>query len=182
LTELARAAGRIVERGEAELPAPAGPGQPANLADALAALRRVSDAVHDLVDSHASTTVRALHAAPGTAPLLGDAHETVVAVAALLTEQHDQAVTLNRFHPDGAYTDADDGFGCGCGVTIAGAGDVYDFHRGDSEWSLARESDGRMLADGSTVFSTWEALSTTLKNAHPQQLVDDILRAITADQ
>ncbi|MHA4820005.1 hypothetical protein ACXZ65_37285, partial [Streptomyces aculeolatus] len=81
MTELARAAGRIVERGEAELPAPAGPGQPANLADALAALRRVSDAVHALVDGHASTTVRALHAAPGTAPLPGDAHETVVAVA-----------------------------------------------------------------------------------------------------
>ncbi|MHA4820340.1 hypothetical protein ACXZ65_39015, partial [Streptomyces aculeolatus] len=74
---------------------------------------------------------------PGTAPLPGDAHETVVAVAALLTEQHDQAVTLNRSHPDGAYKDAGDGFGCGCGVTIDSVGDVYDFHRGGSEWPPA---------------------------------------------
>lgn len=182
LTELARSAGRIIERGEAELPAPSGPGQPANLADAMAALRRVSDTVHDLVDRHASTTVRALHTAPSTALLPGDAHETVVAVAALLAEQHDQAVTLNQRHPDGAYKDADDGFGCGCDITIASDREQYDFHRGDSEWSLSRESDGQKLSDGSTAFSTWETLSTTLKNAHPQQLVDDILRVIAADQ
>lgn len=182
LAELALSAGRIVERGEAELPAPAETGQPANLADALVALRTVSDAVHGLVDGHASTTVRALHAAPGAAPLPGDAHETVVAVAALLAEQHDQAVTLNQRHPDGAFEDADDGFGCGCGITIAGDGDEYSFHRGDCEWSLVRESDGQKLPDGSTVFRTWETLSTTLLKAHPQQLVDDILRAIAANQ
>ncbi|MEU6611570.1 hypothetical protein ABZ922_42290 [Streptomyces shenzhenensis] len=182
LTELTRSVGRIVERGEAELPAPAGPGQSANLADALAALRTVSDTVHGLVDRHASTTVRALHTAPGTASLPGDVHETVVAVAALLAEQGGQAVTLNQRHPDGAYEDADDGFGCGCDITIASDGEKYDFHRGDSEWSLSRESDGRKLSDGSIVFSTWETLSTTLKNAHPQQLVDDILRVIAADQ
>ncbi|MFF2654298.1 hypothetical protein [Streptomyces sp. NPDC058045] len=111
LTELTRSVGRIIERGEAELRAPAGPGQPANLADALAALRTVSETIHGLVDRHGSTTVRALHAAPGTAPLPGSAHETVVAVAALLTEQSSLAVTLNRRHPDGAYEDADDGFG-----------------------------------------------------------------------
>lgn len=35
--------GRIAERGEAELPAPAVPGQPANLGDALAALQSVSE-------------------------------------------------------------------------------------------------------------------------------------------
>ncbi|MET8816439.1 hypothetical protein ABZW47_31115 [Streptomyces sp. NPDC004549] len=182
LTELARSTGRIIERGEAELPAPAGPGQPTNLADALAALQKVSDAVHDLVDRHASTTVHALHTAPGTAPLPRDAHETVVAVAALLTEQHDQAVTLNQRHPDGAYRDADDGFGCGCGITIASDDETYDFRRGDSEWSLTRESRGRKLPDGSVVFSTWETLTTTLENAHPQQLVDDILSVVAADQ
>ncbi|MFJ4329145.1 hypothetical protein ACIP3A_39380 [Streptomyces tricolor] len=33
--------------------------------------------------------------------------------------------------------------------------------------------------DGSTVFSCHETLSTTLKTAHPQQLVDDILRVVT---
>ncbi|WP_051856979.1 hypothetical protein [Streptomyces sp. NRRL S-1868] len=182
LAELARSASRIVERGEAELPAPAGPGKPANLADALVALRTVSDAVHSLVDGHASTTVSALHAAPGTAPLPGDAHESVVAVAALLAEQHDRTVTLNQRHRDGAFEVANDGFGCGCSVTIAGDSEEYDFNRGDSEWSLFRESDGQKQPDGSTVFSTWKTLSTTSLNAHPQQLVDDILRVIAADQ
>lgn len=64
LTELRRAVVRIVERGEAELPAPAGAGQSANMNDALEALRVVSDTLHGLAARHASTTVRALHAAP----------------------------------------------------------------------------------------------------------------------
>lgn len=180
LVELARSAGRIVERGETELPAPAGPGQPANLADALVALQTVSDAVHGLVDGHAPTTVRALHVAAGTAPLPGDAHETVVAVAALLAEQHDQAVTLNQRHHDGAFEDGD--FGCGCSVTLADDGDEWDFSRGDCEWSLLRQSDGQKQPDGSTVFGTWKALSTSLLSAHPQQLVDDILLVIAASR
>ncbi|MFB7552574.1 hypothetical protein [Streptomyces sp. NPDC056154] len=183
LQELGRAVGRIVERGEAELPAPAGAGQPANLSDALETLRSMSDTVHGLIARHASTTVRALHAAPGSAPVPADAHETVVAVAALLAEQHEGAVTLNTRHVDGAYDpESDGGFGCGCDVTIVGGGEEYDFHRGDSEWSISRESDGRELSDGSTVFDTWETLSTTLKTAHPQQLVDDVLRVIAADR
>ncbi|MFE0777108.1 hypothetical protein [Streptomyces sp. NPDC058861] len=182
LTELTRAVGRIVERGEAELPAPAGPGQPANLADVLATLRTVADTVHGLVDRHASTTVRALYAAPSTAALPEDVHETVLAVAALLAEQHDQEVTLNRRHPDGAYEGDDSGFGCGCNITIAANGEECTLYYGDSEWVLARESDGRKLPDGSTVFSNCENLSTTLKTAHPQQLVDDILPIIAADR
>ncbi|MFE5902404.1 hypothetical protein ACFQ67_34050 [Streptomyces sp. NPDC056488] len=182
LTELVRAVGRVVERGEAELPAPADPGQPANLADALTALRTVADAVHGLVDRHASTTVRALDAAPSTAALPEDVHETVVAVAALLSEQHDQAVTLTRRHPNGMYEDDGEGFGCGCDITIAADEEEYNLHHGDSEWVLTRESDGQKLSDGSTVFSNCETLSTTLKTAHPQQLVDDTLRIITADR
>ncbi|MCX4451740.1 hypothetical protein [Streptomyces sp. NBC_01789] len=73
--ELVSAVGRLVERGEAELPAPASPGQPANLTDALMALRTVADTVNDLVDRHASCIVHALDAAPGTAVLPGDVHE-----------------------------------------------------------------------------------------------------------
>ncbi|MET8827291.1 hypothetical protein ABZX40_15035 [Streptomyces sp. NPDC004610] len=178
LAELACSAGRITERGGAELPAPAGPGQPANLADALAVLRKASDTVHGLVDRHASTTVRALDSAPGTVVLPGDVHETVVAVAALPAVQHDRAVTLNRRHLDGAYEDTDDGFGCGCDITLTGDGETHNFHRGESEWSLTRESDGQNLPDGTTVFSGWETLSTTLENAHPQQLVNDILHIV----
>ncbi|MEU0698152.1 hypothetical protein ABZ349_29825 [Streptomyces niveus] len=182
LTELGRAVGRIVERGEAELPAPAGAGQSANLSDALEALRAVSGTLHDLVARHASTTVRALYAAPGSAPLPADAHAAVVAVAGLLAEQYDGAVTLNTRHEDGAYVETDDGLGCGCGITIVGDGETYDFHRGDSDWSLSRESDGRKLSNGSMVFSTWETLSTSLRSAHPQQLADDVLCVIAADQ
>ncbi|MGW2306239.1 hypothetical protein [Streptomyces sp. NPDC001809] len=182
LTGLVGAVGRIVERGEVELPAAAGPGQPANLADALTTLRTVADTVNGLVDRHASTTVRALYAAPGTAVLPGDVHETVVAVAALLAEQYDQEVTLNRRHPDGTYEDDGSGFGCGCDVTIAAGDEEFNFHRGDSEWALTRESDGTGEPGGVTTFSEWETLSTTLKTAHPQQLVDDILPIITADR
>ncbi|MFD3728780.1 hypothetical protein [Streptomyces sp. NPDC058671] len=182
LKELGQAVGRIVERGEAELPAPAGAGQPANLTDALEALRSVSEQIHGLVARHASTTVRALHDAPGSAPVPADVHETVVAVADLLAEQHDQAVTLTRRHEDGTYEDSDDGFGCGCDVTVLADGEEYNFHRGDSEWSLTRESDGRKLSDGSTVYSAYKTLSTSLKTAHPQQLANDVLHIITADR
>ncbi|WP_318212274.1 hypothetical protein [Streptomyces sp. SJL17-1] len=182
LQELGRAVGRVAERGEAVVPAAAGAGQPANLGDALATLRAVSGQIHGLVARHASTTVRALHAAPGTAPVPADAHEAVAAVAALLAEQHDRAVTLNTRHADGEYEpESDGGFGCGCDVTILAAGEEYNFHRGDSEWSLTRESDGRELSDGSTVYGTHETLSTTLKTAHPRQLVDDVLRIISDD-
>ncbi|WP_405720309.1 hypothetical protein [Streptomyces sp. NBC_00046] len=179
LQELSRGVGRIVERGEAELPALAGPGQPANLSDALETLRSVSGTIHGLVARHASTTVRALHTSPGSAPVPADAHRTVVAVASLLAGQHDGAVTLNTRHEDGDYDpESDEGFGCGCDVTIVGDDEAYNFHRGDSEWSIIRDSDGRTLPDGSTLYDTHETLSTTLKTAHPQQLADDILRFI----
>lgn len=183
LRELGRAMERIVERGEAGPDVPAGSGQSANLGDALKTLRSVSDTVQDLVDRHASTTVRALHAAPGSAPVPADAHETVVAVAALLTDQHDGAVTLTSAHEDGGYDPEDDGgFGCGCNVTLLANGDAYGFGRGDSEWSLHKESDGHELPDGSKVFDHWETLSTTLETAHPQQLAQDVLRIVAADR
>ncbi|MFZ3495183.1 hypothetical protein ACODT5_18500 [Streptomyces sp. 5.8] len=183
LRELERAVERIVERGEAELDVPAGAGQSADLSDALKTLRSVSDTVQDLVARHASTTVRALHAAPGSAPLPADAHETVVAVAALLADQHDGTVTLATLHEDGAYDPDDDGgFGCGCNVTLLANGDAYHFGRGDSEWSLHKESDGIEQPDGSKVFDRWESLSSTLETAHPQQLAQDVLRIVSADR
>ncbi|WP_405816749.1 hypothetical protein [Streptomyces sp. NBC_00040] len=183
LLELRRSVGRIVERGEADLVAPAGAGQPANLADALKTLQSLSDTIHGLVARHASTTVRALDAALGSAPVPADAHQAVVAVAALLAEQHEGEVTLNTRHEDGDYDpQSDDGFGCGCDVTVLDAEEVYNFHRGDSEWSVTRDSDGRELPDGSTVFDTRETLSTSLKTAHPRQLTDDVLYVIATDR
>lgn len=104
-----------------------------------------------------------------------------MAVAALLAEQHGQAVTLNRRHENSEFEGTGDGFGCGCNVTILSGDEEYSFHRGDSEWWLTRESDGRKLSDGSIVYDACETLSTTWKIAHPQQLVDDVLRIIADD-
>ncbi|MFE6225322.1 hypothetical protein [Streptomyces sp. NPDC057854] len=181
LAELGRAVGRIAERGEAEVPAPAAPGERANLADALAALRTVSEQLHALADQHASPTVRALHAAPGSAPVPADAHETVAAVAGLLTEQYGQAVTLKRAHEDGDFEERGDGFGCGCGITIRVGDERYDVQRGDSEWWLIRGSDCRELSDGTVVCDSHDTLSSTWETAHPRQLADDVLQVIAAD-
>lgn len=131
----------------------------------------MDDTLNGLVARHASAIVRALHSAPGSAPLPAHAHahahahEIVVAVAALLAAQYGGAVTLNTYHEVDAYTETDNGFGCGCSSMIVGNGEAYDFHRSDSEWSLSGESDGRKLSDGSTVFQTWEILSTPLGSA-----------------
>ncbi|MEU5288501.1 hypothetical protein AB0G97_31490 [Streptomyces sp. NPDC020755] len=178
LQELGRAVGRIAGRGETVLPAPAGPGQEANLADALAALQSVSEQVRALVAQHAPGTVRALDAAPASAPIPADVHETVVAVAG----QHTGTVTLNRRHEVGAFEDPEDGFGCGCDITLHTAEEEYTFYRGDCAWSIVKDSDGRDLGDGSTVYDAHETLSVSLKTAHPQQLADSVLRIIADDQ
>ncbi|MEU0309135.1 hypothetical protein [Streptomyces cyaneofuscatus] len=182
LQELGRAVGRIAGRGETVLPAPAGPGQPANLADALAALQSVSEQVRALVAHHAPGTVRALAAAPASAPLPADVHETVVAVAELLAMQHTSTVTLNRRHEDGAFEDPEDGFGCGCDITLHTPEEEYTFYRGDCAWSIVKDSDGRDLGDGSTIYDAHETLSVSLKTAHPQQLADSVLQIIANDQ
>ncbi|MFJ6011107.1 hypothetical protein [Streptomyces sp. NPDC092952] len=175
LRELALATGRIAGRGEA--------GPSADLDDALEAMRSVSEAVHAQIARHASTTVRALHAAPCSAPVPADVHRTVVAVAALLGGRHDGTVTLNTRHEDGAYDpDDDEGFGCGCDITIVADHDEYTFHRGDSEWSVVRESDGLAGPGGSVHYSTWISLSTPLGTAHPQQLADEILGIVAHDR
>ncbi|MFF8695170.1 hypothetical protein ACF08W_23505 [Streptomyces sp. NPDC015144] len=175
LRELALATGRIAERGEA--------GPSADLDDALEALRSASETVHGLVARHAATTVRALHATPCSAPVPADVHRTVVAVAALLDARHDGAVTLNTRHEDGAYDpDDDEGFGCGCDVTIVADHDTYTFHRGDSEWSVVKKSDGVAGPGGSVHYSTWIGLSTRLETAHPQQLADEILSLVAHDR
>ncbi|WP_327391295.1 hypothetical protein OG728_39670 (plasmid) [Streptomyces microflavus] len=182
LQELGRAVGRIAGRGETVLPDQAGSGQPANLADALAALQSVSEQVRALVAHHAPGTVRALDAAPASAPIPADVHETVVAVAELLAMQHTGTVTLNRRHEDGAFEDPEDGFGCGCDITLHTPEEEYTFYRGDCAWSIVKDSDGRDLGDGSAIYDAHETLSVSLKTAHPQQLADSVLRIIADDQ
>lgn len=179
LAALRRAIGRMAQRGEVVIPQPAGPGQMENLSDALDRILELANDVYRLVDRNASTVVRSLHAATGTAALPENAHETLVAVAALLSDQHDGQVTVNQRHAEDEYDpSADGGFGCSCDVTIISHGEEYSFNRGDSEWSLIRLSDGVKGADGYTHFSNWDSLSTSLETAHPQQLVQDILRGL----
>jgi len=155
--------------------------QPANLADALQQLHRASNDLHRLVSRHASTTVRALAAAKSSAPIPQNAHETIVAVARLLEDQHDDQVQLNERHGPGEDDPAaDDVFGCSCDITVTSKGETFSFHRGDSEWSLLRDADGRPQADGSILYSNWSSTSTSLITAHPQQLTQEIIALVTS--
>ncbi|MGP3991501.1 hypothetical protein [Streptomyces sp. 3N207] len=181
LAALRRAVGHIAERGETELLDSAGPGQPANLADALQQLHRASNDLHRLVSRHASTTVRALAAAKSCAPIPRNAHETIVAVARLLEDQHDDQVQLNERHGPGEDDPAaDDVFGCSCDITVTSKGETFSFHRGDCAWSLLRDADGRPQADGSILYSNWSSTSTSLITAHPQQLTQEIIALVTS--
>ncbi|GAA3747682.1 hypothetical protein GCM10023082_50030 [Streptomyces tremellae] len=98
----------------------------------------------------------ALDAAPPSPPIPADVHATAVAVA----EQHTDFVTPNRCHKVGAFEDPEDGFGYG--ITLHTAEEEYTFYRGNWAWSLAKDSDGRDLGDGSTVCDAHETLSVCL--------------------
>ncbi|MFF0191412.1 hypothetical protein ACFYT5_00490 [Streptomyces anulatus] len=103
-------------------------------------------------------------------------------VAGLLTKQHTGTVTLNRHHEEGAFEESEDGFGCGCDITLHTAKEKYTFYRGDCAWSIVKDSEGRDLGGGSTVYDAHETLSVSLKTAHPQQFADSTLRIIADDQ
>lgn len=72
--------------------------------------------------------------------------------------------------------------GCGCEITLHTVEEESTFYRGDCAWSLVKDSDGRDLGDGSTVYDAHETLSVSLKTVHPQQLADSILRIVANDQ
>ncbi|WP_424215810.1 hypothetical protein ACN20G_27015 (plasmid) [Streptomyces sp. BI20] len=183
LQELGRAIERIGERGDVELPDPAGPGQPPNLATALETLGALAEQLEGLVARHAGATVDAIRAAAPSTSHPADAHETLVAVAALLTEQAEGRVTLMRAHADGEYVPDSDGEpDCGCQVTIHEKVEEYTLHRGEHEWNVIRQSDVIPTPDGGAYADTWSTLSNVMATAHPQQLTDDILSIIEADR
>ncbi|MFJ2883378.1 hypothetical protein [Streptomyces sp. NPDC087272] len=115
----------------------------------------------------ASGVVGALNACPDLIRLPGDAHETLAAVAALLGP----AAKVTEYHGPGEYREDNSGFGCGCAVSFEHRGQVWNFHRGDSSWNLARERDGEVLEDGSTVYNGRHELGPSDTTAHPQHLV-----------
>ncbi|MFJ8011241.1 hypothetical protein [Streptomyces sp. NPDC096339] len=109
----------------------------------------------------------ALDALPDLVPLPADAHETLVAVGALLGP----AAKLTERHGPGEYTEDDSGFGCGCEIRFEHRGAMWTFHRGDATWALIREQDGQVLHDGSTVHTRWYELGATGSTARREYLV-----------
>ncbi|GAA1911183.1 hypothetical protein GCM10009716_21390 [Streptomyces sodiiphilus] len=79
-------------------------------------------------------------------------------------------------HESGGYRE--DGSGFGCEVLITQAGDVWSLHRGDSVWSMTRESEGRRQPDGRTLFSSWIDLAPTPTTSHPQHLAAEVRAAL----
>ncbi|MFD3872263.1 hypothetical protein [Streptomyces sp. NPDC058623] len=120
--------------------------------------------------------VDALNACPDLVRLPDNAHETLVAVGALLGP----AAKLTERHGPGEYTEDDDGFGCGCDITFEHRGRVWHFQRGDSSWDLVRGQAGEERGDGSTVFTEGHELGVTDSTAHPQHLVTLIRAALDA--
>lgn len=162
----------MAERGDVHLPAASGANTPAgeNLSDALDRLAEVAEEVSSAVRYNAGPSVAAIEAAPSSAALPDGCHEVLEAVAALLG---DEAKLIVRHEPgEHDLSREAEGFGCGCSVEITHAGQAYDLHRGDSEWSLVRESDGKSTFDGGTTWTHWISLKTTLETAHPSHLVD----------
>jgi hypothetical protein len=136
-------------------------------------LEHVAAAV-DFARNFAPGVIDALQSLPELVELPTDAHELLVAVAGLLGSDAE----LRAFHEPGAYQEDDSGFGCGCEVLITHDDDVWNLHRGDSSWLLARESEGEQLPDGSTIFSSWTDLAPTPTTVHPQHLAAEIRTAL----
>ncbi|WP_097976909.1 hypothetical protein [Streptomyces sp. gb14] len=105
--------------------------------------------------------------------LPADAHELLASVADLLGPNAE----FRAFHEPNAYQEDGSGFGCGCEVLITHSGEIWNLHRGDSTWSMARESKGKQQPGGSATFSSWIDLDPTPTTSH---LVAEIRRALGA--
>ncbi|MEV7906641.1 hypothetical protein [Streptomyces anulatus] len=110
--------------------------------------------------------VAELEELPQLVELPADAHELLASVADLLGPDAE----FRAFHEPNAYEEDDSGFGCGCEVLITHDGEVWNLHRGDSTWSMVRESEGKQQPDGSTTFSSWIDLDPTPTTSHPHHL------------
>lgn len=136
-------------------------------------LEHVAAAV-DFARQFAPGVISELQALPQLVELPADAHALLVAVADLLGPDAE----LRIAHEPNAYREDGSGFGCGCEVLITHAGDVWSLHRGDSVWSMTRESEGRRQPDGSTLFSSWIDLEPTPTTTHPQHLAAEVRLAL----
>ncbi|MFD4341746.1 hypothetical protein ACFWPP_31750 [Streptomyces anulatus] len=138
-------------------------------------LRHVAAAV-DFACGFVPGVISELEELPQLVELPADAHELLASVADLLGPDAE----FRAFHEPNAYQEDDSGFGCGCEVLITHDGDVWNLHRGDSTWSMVRESEGKQQPDGSANFSSWIDLDPTPTTSHPHHLAAEIRRALAA--
>ncbi|GAA1592818.1 hypothetical protein [Streptomyces globosus] len=129
----------------------------------------------DFARGFAPGVLNALQDLPQLIELPADAHELLAAVADLLGPDAE----LHTSHDPGAYCEDDSGFGCGCHILIKHAGEVWSLSRGDSVWSMTRESEGKPQPDGSTRFSSWIDLPPTPTTSHPQHVAAEIRAVLT---
>lgn len=134
-----------------------------------------ADGLDAVVDQHAGQVTKSLDALPCPVEPPADIHRTLAGVAPLLGP----LATLN----DNSAADDHDpqdasGYGCGCDIDIPVDGDRWNFHRGDSAWSLIRESDGVKRADGSVIFMSSADLAASDPLADPRHLAALIREAV----
>ncbi|MDA5279935.1 hypothetical protein [Streptomyces sp. Isolate_45] len=136
-------------------------------------LPAAADALDRVLGGHASQSVELLLRTPSTAPLPADAHEAVAAVARLLGPR----TPMTRCDPTTPTQGIVDSLstGCGCEIDIESQGQVFSFGRGDSCWSLDLKV---VMPDGSAIYDSVAELGTSLDTAHPDHLVEEILRVL----
>ncbi|MFD7666081.1 hypothetical protein [Streptomyces sp. NPDC059788] len=164
LRALADVLGPVAARGDLEAPEPA-----------VALLRKAADELGAHVQRTAGPVTDALSALPSDLSLPDSVHETVAAVAVLTGGELVVPHEPDDFDPE------DDTFGCGCSVHLKHAGEAYDFHRGDAEWSLTKESDGVARPNGSMAWTDWVSFAASEPCAHPKQLAAEIKEALARD-
>ncbi|MGW6202275.1 hypothetical protein ACWF9B_01280 [Streptomyces sp. NPDC055089] len=128
----------------------------------------------DFARSFAPGVIGALEKLPQLVELPADAHELLTAVAGLLGPDAE----FRAIHEPGAYEEDDSGFGCGCHVLITHRGEAWNLHRGDSTWSMTRDSDGDHRPDGSNSFRSWVELGPTSTTTHPEHLTEEVRLAL----
>ncbi|GAA1107749.1 hypothetical protein [Kitasatospora arboriphila] len=136
----------------------------------LAAAPDHAHAAADLVDlalaQHATQLVALTDAAPPTLELPTDPHDTLVRLAQLITEPVGRLV--ERQHPAAATLAEkyEEGFGCGCEITLTYQGVEWTLYRSDSAWSLMRAD--AVGEDG--IVREWRDLEVSSATPHPQHL------------
>jgi hypothetical protein len=172
---LEQAVRHIAARGEVSIPAPSDSGE-GNLADALGRLTGAADEIQ----AHLKLlppAVRALEISPCTYRARQNAHDTVMAVAALFG---DQAKIVTDVEECRAEQGGADDFCC-CVLEISSPGERSFLNFSDSEWSLLRYGAAETDAQGNMAWTGDNQLDVRDAFVHPHQLVEEIRRTMDRD-